>query len=116
MMTVNRIPWDLEEAVALYDLYFRNGQSISPPMNELHQLSVQLNRRANILGIKADEKFRNISGLKLQLGCIQYVVTGGKQGMSNANKLFYKVFDLYKDDPDRYNSILKEFREKYSSR
>lgn len=110
-----RVPWDLEEAVALYDLYFRNGKSISPPMKELQQLSEQLNRRARILGIRVDEKFRNISGLKMQLGCIRYVATDGKQGMSNANKLFYKTFDLYKNDPEQYNSILRKFREKYTS-
>lgn len=109
-----RVPWDLEEAVALYDLYFRNRQSISPPLNELRQLSVQLNRRASILGINVDEKFRNISGLKMQLACIQYVVTNGAQGMSNANKLFYKTFELYQNDPERYSSILEEFRKKYA--
>lgn len=109
-----RISWDLEEAVALYDLYFRNCQSISPPINELRQLSAQLNRRAGILGINVEEKFRNISGLKMQLACIQYVVTNGERGMSNANKLFYKTFELYQNDPERYSRILEEFRMKYA--
>lgn len=45
----------------------------------------------------------------MQLACIQYVVTNGAQGMSNANKLFYKAFELYQNDPKRYGSILEEF-------
>lgn len=34
--------------------------------------------RENRLGLVVDEKFRNLNGLKMQIGCIHYVVTEGR--------------------------------------
>lgn len=31
--------------------------------------------RENRIGLVVDEKFRNLNGLKMQIGCIHYVVT-----------------------------------------
>ena len=72
-----RVRWELEEAVALMDLYFRCGATLSVPNDELLKLSQIYRDRANILGLNVDDKFRNLSGMKMQLGCIHYVVTDG---------------------------------------
>ena len=50
----------------------------------------------------------------MQLGCIHYVVTSGKEGMSNASKLFYDTYELYKKDAGMFQRILEEFYRKYS--
>lgn len=71
-------------------------------------------KRAKNNGIIIDEKFRNLSGLKIQLACIHYVVTSGKEGMSNASKLFHDTYELYKNDAEKFQQILKEFYRKYS--
>ena len=63
--------------------------------------------------LNVDDKFRNLSGMKMQLGCIHYVVTGGKEGMSGASNLFYKTYDLYKNEPTRFQSICDDFYKKY---
>lgn len=65
-----RVRWELEEAVALMDLYFRYGATLSVPNDELLKLSQIYRNRANILGLNVDDKFRNLSGMKMQLGCI----------------------------------------------
>ena len=45
---MKRIHWDLEEAVALYDLYFKSGQTLSIDKDKLKQLSEILNKRAKL--------------------------------------------------------------------
>lgn len=47
---MKRINWDLEEAVVLYDLYFKSGQTLSIDKDKLKQLSEILNKRAKLKG------------------------------------------------------------------
>ena len=108
---MKRVKWEMEEAVALYFLYIKYGFPI--PKKSLEQLSLALNKRAEILGIDKDEKFRNISGLNMQSACIQYVATNGEKGLSAASKLFYDVHDLHSEERDKFQKIVDEFVEKY---
>lgn len=110
---MKRVKWDMEEAVALYFLYMKYGFPI--PKKNLGQLSIVLNKRAEILGIDKDEKFRNISELNMQSACIQYVATNGEKGLSAASKLFYDVHDLYNEERDKFQKIADEFVEKYGA-
>lgn len=108
-----RIRWELEEAAALFDFYFRNGSTLSIPLEEIQLLSAMYQNRAKSLGLVTDEKFRNQAGLRLQLACVHYVVTNGLQGMSNANKLFYQTYDLYQKNRVCFEQIVHEFYQKY---
>lgn len=110
---MNRIKWELEEAVVLFELYFGEGQTLSVPIEKLEHLSRLFFNRACTLGLEVDEKYRNVSGLKLQLACVHYVVTGGRSGMANVSKLFCDTYDLYLNDKDRYNAVLNAFHAKY---
>jgi len=111
---MRRIPWDVEEAVALYDLYFRLSASPEHKEEQINALSQIYRKRAMILSISIDEKFRNETGLSMQLSCIQYVVTNGDHGLSGASKLFYQTYQLYNENPEMFNIILDEFYRKYS--
>ena len=106
-----RVPWSEEEAVALFDLYFREGVNAS--LEEINRLSLIYNARARRLGLTIDEKFRNVHGIKMQLGCVHYIVTDGHEGISNASKLFYKIYSMYRDNHDRYDQLLEDFFLKY---
>lgn len=108
-----RVQWHIEEAAVLLDAYFRNGCSLSLPKSEITHLSALLKNRAQHLGIVFDDKFRNINGLNKQIGCIHYVVTEGREGFSNASKLFYETYDLYKHDKTKFDAIVAEFYRKY---
>ena len=111
---MKRIKWALEEAVAIADLYFRfeNGEVVD--LNEaLVKLSEQLNRRADILGIVHDDKFRNLNGMKCIFQNVRYLATNGEVGLPNVSKLHSDTVDLYFKERDRFNMILKEFKEKY---
>ena len=109
-----KVQWELEEAVALFDIYFKNGGNLNVSEDILVNLRDIYIKRAQKNGIIIDEKFRNLSGLKIQLGCIHYVATAGREGMSNASKLFYDTYELYKNDVEKFQQILKEFYIKYT--
>ena len=53
-----KVLWDLEEAVALYDVYFQNGRRLDIANEKLQELHQMYQRRAQILGIK---QMRNIA-------------------------------------------------------
>lgn len=109
-----KVCWEQDEAVALFDVYFKNYGSVNVSEEILNNLRDMYIKRIKDKGVTVDEKFRNLSGLRMQLGCIHYVVTGGKEGMSNASKLFYDTYELYKNNPDTFQQILDCFYNRYS--
>ncbi len=62
-----KVSWAPEEAIALLDLYLKNGSSPNISRERLERLSHIYHNRAKALGLQIDEKFRNLAGLKLQL-------------------------------------------------
>ena len=94
-------------------MYFKSGQTLSVDKDKLEQLSEILNRRANLKGWVVDEKFRNVTGLSMQVVIIHYIVTGGKEGLKNSSKMFREVYDLYKEDQEKFDTIVEEFYLKY---
>lgn len=110
---MKRIKWDLEESVLLFDLYFKYGQTLSIPLFEIENMSNKLNKRADILGVEKTETYRNTAGIRMQLGCIHYVVTNGREGFSGASKLFYDTYKLYVEDKNKFNQLLKMVENKF---
>ena len=93
-----KVKWDLEEVVVLYDLYFKSGATLSVDTEKLNELSAIMKNRAAVKGVQIDEK---------------YVVTDGKEGLSNVSKIFYEAYDLYKKEPMKFNQMIEEFYCKY---
>lgn len=108
-----RIAWDLEEVIVLIDAYIRNGQTLSIPDEELDQLRKLYLRRAKALGYVVDDKFRNRSGLRMQMAGLHYIFTDGAAGLSNVSKIFYKAVDLYRKKPNQFERQKEEFYRKY---
>lgn len=94
-------------------MYFCKGGSKNISDKDLEELTNLYKNRAKRLGIIFDEKFRNCSGLRMQLGCIQYVVTNGQEGMSNCSRVFYDAYDLYKKEPEKFQQMLDNVYDKY---
>ena len=111
---MQRIKWTIEEVVAMVDIYFRyeNGE-IDDLNSELIRLSETLNKRADILNIKHDNKFRNFNGMKCIFQNVRYVATNGEVGLSSASKLHYDVIDMYHNEKEKFDGILEEFHQKY---
>lgn len=111
---MKRIKWDLEEAVAIVDIYFRFENGLISDLDvELMKLSRTLNRRADILGIVHDEKFRNLNGMKCIFQNVRYCATDGEVGLSNVSQLHQRTVELYFNDRKSFDEILNRFRENY---
>ena len=111
---MKRVKWDIEEMVAMVDLYYncKNG-CISDLNAELERLSKKLHRRADILKIQHDEKFRNLNGLKMIYENVRYVDTNGMRGLSCASQLAYDIVRLYNENNSDFRKILDGFNLKY---
>ena len=103
--------WSIEEAVVLIEYYFVSHGDYKD--NELNNIRSMLIRRAEALNIEYDDKFRNLSGLHMQLGCIDYIVSNGKIGLKNVAKIFYEAYELYLKNKSKYYFILSEFYNLY---
>ena len=96
---MGKIRWHEDEVILLLDLYFRlrTSSKISKNNEDVIMLSTLLNRRADLLNITHDEKFRNTNGIVMQLQNIEYVITNGKSGIANVGTLQRQVTERYKD-------------------
>ena len=109
-----RIKWALEEMVAMVDLYFRNKAGLIDDMEiEYVMLSDALIKRADSLGVKHDEKYRNINGMKMIYQNVRFVDTNGQDGLSSKSKMVKNAVTLYRTDKVRFDEILAEFQKKY---
>ena len=109
-----KVQWDEEEFVALIDIYKRSGiMTNTEVIKELENLSELLNKRAQILKIPHDEKYRNLNGLKIMFQNVVYIATNGEQGMSSTSSAMRKTYLLSQSSPETFNQILSDFQEKY---
>ena len=109
-----RVKWDVEELVALIAIYLSSeNKSYDEIKAELETLSKILRRRADLLDIRHDEKFRNISGMTMMYENVVYIFTHGQQGMSSVSKAMRQVAEMSEKCPDVFNLILSEFYRKY---
>lgn len=110
-----KVTWDVEELVALIDIYRRSGGKTSEEIDtELLALSGALNKRADKLGITHDDKFRNLNGMKMMFQNVIYIATDGQRGMSATSFSMCKVYEMLNSDPEVFDLILDEFEQRYA--
>ena len=109
-----KVAWDVEELVALIDVYRKSdGKTTDQIEKELMDLSKSLTLRAQKLGIKHDEKFRNLNGMKMMFQNVVYTATNGHQGLSSVSSSLQKVSKMLLTNPDVFELILEEFTGRY---
>lgn len=109
-----KVNWDVEELVALIDVYRSSGNMSAAAIEEnLSALAERLVKRADKLGIAHDEKFRNLNGMKMMFQNVVFIATEGKQGLSAASSSMQKVYSLLLSNPEVFEMILTEFNCKY---
>ena len=110
-----KVAWDVEELVALIDVYHKSdGKTTEQIEKELMALSKSLTIRAQKLGIKHDEKFRNLNGMKMMFQNVVYTATNGHKGLSSASSSLQKVYKMLYTNPDVFELILEEFTRRYN--
>ena len=102
-----RIPWNQHEVALLIDAYLQvtGGADLGQTAT---RLSLTLRDLALRSGIDIDGTYRNVNGMKMQLGNVQYLFTDGKKGLSGASSLIREMFEVYKKQPDEFQRVLKE--------
>ena len=109
-----KVSWDVEELVALIDVYRNSMEKSSEEIeNELLALSKAFVERAKRLGIEHDEKYRNMNGMKMMFQNVVFVASNGDRGMSAASSSMKKVFDMMSSSPEVFELILLEFTKRY---
>ena len=114
-----RVPWDIEEVVALVDICARSEENrlgAKTLSDELMDISQVLIHRGDILGIEHDEKFRNYSGIRQQYYFrILVAFTDGRKGAPTGSprQIDYDVVEMYRNDRAKFNEILNAFNQKY---
>lgn len=102
-----RVKWDRYEVALLIAAYERVASGADVNL-EAAQLSQKLRALAIRRGITIDDTYRNVTGMKMQLGLVKYLDTDKKHGLSNPSAMLREVFEIYKTKPEVYQAILKE--------
>ena len=103
-----RIPWDIEEAVLMLDMLLKSLDGKLTRKEAIRQVSEKLRRRAVNRGITIDDIFRNENGIAFQMSALEVAYTGKKTKLKQPTKLFVETVNLYRNNRELYEEILKE--------
>lgn len=92
------IKWTKDEEILLVEMFDKVYIKKYNLTKECDLLSIKLKEHAKSLGLDIDEKYRNISGLKMKYQNLIYLYTSGKEGLSSYSNLDKEIMDLYKND------------------
>lgn len=103
-----RIPWDIEEAVLMLDMLLKSIDGKLTRKEAIRQVSEKLRRRAINRGITIDDIFRNENGITFQMSALEVAYTGRKTKLKQPTKLFVETVNLYRNNRELYEEVLKE--------
>lgn len=99
--------WEREEVVLLVSEYFRTRNFLIEQERSVELVSKILRQRAKRLGRAIDERYRNITGIKMKFANIQALdkdmVELGHIGLSNTSALERQIVLEYKNSADKIN-------------
>ena len=96
--------WNRYEAALLIDGYKRIEQDNVSRKEVAHEISERLRTQELI----ESATYRNVNGITLQLGAIEYLMTDGAHGISHVSNLFREIVKLYKEDPAAFTKLFEE--------
>ena len=101
--------WNKYEAALLIDGYKRvvNGHA------SIKEVAMRISERIRPSNLQDCETYRNVNGITLQLGAIQFLMTDGAHGISYVSKLFREIVELYKKDPTEFARLLDDAKQRY---
>lgn len=104
--------WNKHEAALLIDGYNRaaNGHA------SIKEVAMRISERLRPSGMQDSETYRNVNGITLQLGAIQFLMTDGAHGISHVSNLFREIVKLYKEDSTEFAKLLEEAKHRYPNK
>ena len=100
-------PWTRQEAAILLDGYLRHIQKGVSKAKIIEDVSSTLRALAIAQGETIDDIFRNTNGITFQLASMESAYQGHTI-MKPATQLFSEIVNLYRNDPDQYETLLTE--------
>ena len=104
--------WNKYEAALLIDGYKR----VANEHASIKEVAMRISDRIRPSNLQDCETYRNVNGITLQLGEIQFLMTDGAHGISHVSNLFREIVKLYKEDPTEFARLLGEAKQKYPNR
>ena len=77
---------------------------------------MRISERIRPSNLQDCETYRNVNGITLQLGAIQFLMTDGAHGISHVSNLFREIVRLYKEDPTEFARLLDEAKQRYPNK
>ena len=102
-----RIKWDKYETALLIDLFWRIKAHPEQRGELISNLSQVLRKNAINNGYIIDDKFRNITGITMQLSSIEHAFYPERPGLKSTVG-FDAMVRMYKEDREEFNKILEE--------
>ncbi len=104
--------WNKYETALLIDGYKREANGHA----SIKEVAMRISERIRPSNLQDCETYRNVNGITLQLGAIQFLMTDGAHGISHVSNLFREIVKLYKEDPTEFARLLDEARQSYPNK
>ena len=100
--------WDKEETILLVSEYYRTKNlSRLEQQRSIEFISKLLRKRAEMLGIPIDDRFRNVTGIEMKFGNMQAldkeVISSGRIGLKNVSSLDKETVEEFNKCPEKIN-------------
>lgn len=104
--------WNRYEAALLIEAYKKveNGNVSRKEVAE------EISERLRTQGVIESTTYRNVNGITLQLGAIEFLMTDGARGISHVSYLFREIVDLYNEDHAAFARLLDEANLRYPNK
>ena len=109
---MKNLKWNKYEAALLIDGYNRVAKGHASKK----EVAILLSERLRSTGLMISETYRNVNGITLQLGAIEFLMTNGAHGVSHVSNLFREIVKLYKEDYTKFASLLEEANLRYPNK
>lgn len=109
---MRNLKWNKYEAALLLDGY----NSVANGNASIHEVAMRISERIRPSNLQDSETYRNVNGITLQLGAIQFLMTDGAYGISHVSNLLREIVELYKKDPTEFARLLEDAKQKYPNK
>lgn len=103
-----RSNWDQYEAALLVEAFWKTEEAPSIKEKILIDLSNKLRRRAINKGVKIDDTFRNVNGMKMQVNKVEAFFYPERPHLNKGGSVLIAACELYKTNRSEFNRILME--------